>query len=155
MLPFQSYYDPVQQMKLKLEDGDSGTRVEGKSTAACNSHSEAERRRRQRINAHLSTLRTLLPNTTKVSDAFSLSRRCKANLVARSYIFNYFVLSRQTRRRCWRRWFGTWRSSGSALLTWRGRTETDAAAAVDRSRGRFLERRTRWLWGTTREMRGW
>ncbi|XP_034675965.1 transcription factor bHLH30-like [Vitis riparia] len=73
MLPFQSYYEPVQRMKLKLEDGDSGTKVEGKSTAACNSHSEAERRRRQRINAHLSTLRTLLPNTTKTDKASLLA----------------------------------------------------------------------------------
>lgn len=37
------------------------------TTEACKSHKEAERRRRQRINAHLSTLRSLLPDTTKVS----------------------------------------------------------------------------------------
>ncbi|KAM7253236.1 hypothetical protein ACFE04_008673 [Oxalis oulophora] len=41
------------------------------STDARNNHKEAEKRRRQRINAHLSTLRTLLPFTTK-SDKASL-----------------------------------------------------------------------------------
>ncbi|CAK8537637.1 unnamed protein product [Lathyrus sativus] len=46
-------------------------KVERKSTEACKSHREAERRRRQRINNHLSTLRSLLPNTAK-SDKASL-----------------------------------------------------------------------------------
>lgn len=84
MLPFQSYngiegYSNqnkngfVQQPSLvNMMDGgesilSSASKAEiTKSKESCKSHKEAERRRRQRINAHLSTLRTLLPNTTKV-----------------------------------------------------------------------------------------
>lgn len=43
------------------------------TTEACKSHKEAERRRRQRINAHLSTLRSLLPDTTKTDKATLLA----------------------------------------------------------------------------------
>lgn len=52
----------------------SASKVEMKSTSdACKSHKEAERRRRQRINSHLSTLRTLLPNTVKTDKASLLA----------------------------------------------------------------------------------
>lgn len=40
--------------------------AEAKAVAASNSHKEAERRRRKRINAHIATLKSILPNTIKV-----------------------------------------------------------------------------------------
>lgn len=43
---------------------------EAKALAALKNHSEAERRRRERINAHLSALRGLVPCTEKVSELF-------------------------------------------------------------------------------------
>lgn len=45
---------------------------EAKALAALKNHSEAERRRRERINAHLTTLRGLVPCTEKV-DKFHVS----------------------------------------------------------------------------------
>ncbi|XP_060192741.1 transcription factor bHLH30-like [Lycium barbarum] len=46
---------------------------EGKTIAALKSHSEAERRRRQRINAHLTTLRNLVPSSNKMDKAALLA----------------------------------------------------------------------------------
>ncbi|XP_062190878.1 transcription factor bHLH30-like [Phragmites australis] len=60
--------------------------MDAKALAASRSHSEAERRRRQRINGHLAKLRSLLPNTTKTD---------KASLLA-EVIENVKELKRQT-----------------------------------------------------------
>ncbi|KAK6125870.1 hypothetical protein DH2020_040387 [Rehmannia glutinosa] len=43
--------------------------AEAKAIAASNSHKEAERRRRKRINGHIATLKSILPNTIKTDKA--------------------------------------------------------------------------------------
>ncbi|TKY56330.1 Transcription factor bHLH30 [Spatholobus suberectus] len=83
MLPFRRFYGfeswldhdsahvPTSLIKKAVELDGARSKTERKSTEACKSHREAERRRRQRINAHLSTLRSLLPTAAK-SDKASL-----------------------------------------------------------------------------------
>ncbi|CAJ1971676.1 unnamed protein product [Sphenostylis stenocarpa] len=83
MLPFRRFYGfqswldhdsthvPISLIKRAVEFHGAGSKTERKSTEACKSHREAERRRRQRINSHLSTLRSLLPHAAK-SDKASL-----------------------------------------------------------------------------------
>jgi hypothetical protein len=48
-------------------------RRDEKAAMALKNHSEAERRRRERINAHLATLRTMVPCSDKVSASVSFS----------------------------------------------------------------------------------
>lgn len=95
----------------------SASKVEKKSASdACKSHKEAERRRRQRINSHLSTLRTLLPNTIKTD---------KASLLA-EVVHHVKELRSQATDVAERDWNSCWSSrSGSEKESWPFPGETD------------------------------
>ncbi|XP_022766422.1 transcription factor bHLH30-like [Durio zibethinus] len=76
MFPLRSVSGLENKSPVNLTKGDDSIKnnlSERKSTEAFKSHKEAERRRRQRINAHFSTLRSLLPNTPKTDKASLLA----------------------------------------------------------------------------------
>ncbi|KAL2521814.1 transcription factor bHLH [Forsythia ovata] len=58
---------------LENENLSPRSMAEAKAVAANNSHKEAERRRRKRINAHIATLKNILPNTIKTDKASLLA----------------------------------------------------------------------------------
>ncbi|XP_075499604.1 transcription factor bHLH30-like [Primulina tabacum] len=71
-------YDPILQRTLSsspplTEDNHLSENVkhmtEAKAVPASNSHKEAERRRRKRINGHIATLKAILPNVHKTDKA--------------------------------------------------------------------------------------
>ncbi|XP_059461198.1 transcription factor bHLH30-like [Corylus avellana] len=78
MHPSQSYYVWDCQTSERVQEPSSAVNLmdggDSMMSSASRSHKDAERRRRQRINAHLSTLRTLLPNATKTDKATLLAQ---------------------------------------------------------------------------------
>nr|WIE96100.1 basic helix-loop-helix transcription factor [Loropetalum chinense var. rubrum] len=92
MRPFPSYYNELMgsasnqssflqglvsssEIAIGGEDSnsDSKSTAEEKALAASKKHSEAEKRRRERLNGHYATLRTLLPKTIKAHKASVLA----------------------------------------------------------------------------------
>ena len=61
-----------------------------RSIAALKNHSEAEKKRRARINAHLDTLRSLVPGTSKVFAAFGLVIKCTSCFLYFSFLMICF-----------------------------------------------------------------
>ncbi|KAG8383602.1 hypothetical protein BUALT_Bualt04G0031000 [Buddleja alternifolia] len=57
------------QTDIENENLSPRSMAEAKAVAASVSHKEAERRRRKRINAHIATLKSILPNTIKTDKA--------------------------------------------------------------------------------------
>ena len=53
-------------VRALVRPGQKGVNAE-KALIALRNHSEAERRRRERINGHLTSLRSLIPGTSKVT----------------------------------------------------------------------------------------
>ena len=67
LLPRQaSSAPPAGPPEVSTTSSSTGSGRSATEARALKVHSEAERRRRQRINGHLARLRSLLPNTTKV-----------------------------------------------------------------------------------------
>ncbi|CAN4103252.1 unnamed protein product [Withania somnifera] len=66
-------YESGELVKALVKPGAKGVNPE-KALIALKNHSEAERRRRERINGHLGTLRNLIPGTNKMDKAALLAK---------------------------------------------------------------------------------
>ncbi|KAL3838645.1 hypothetical protein ACJIZ3_023236 [Penstemon smallii] len=66
---FSDSYNILQDVLLNSPTDSPRSMAEAKAMAASNSHKEAERRRRKRINDHIATLKSILPNSIKTDKA--------------------------------------------------------------------------------------